>query len=431
FLIFTLTVNSRVFAGQEPRPGQQTRSLTIQEAVKLTLEHAPEMRIAESQAERAGAAIRESRSLNRPQVVTGTGLAYNNGFPLSIEGAAPSIFQVGLSQSLLSKKNNNLIREAEEAGKTSRLGSESTKNDLAARTALVYYRLYRARQLAPIAVERLAGAEKYLEITESISESGRIRPVDISEAQAAVSSARQQLLIVREEADIAEMELRAYTGIPREVSFRVEKPELPGPSTDADAELLYQQTLQNSPEIQQAESDLRSKEFHLEAEKGERLPKINLVGQYALLSKANNYEDYFNKFSRNNYLIGFSVQIPVFDGFRAGARIAAGNQDILEARYRLEQIKTELKLAIKKGLSALRIAKGEQEHAQNEVNAARERLKVEEALRQNGRISLMEYEEARAGLFQKEFAQLEAEQALFERNLELLNLTGTMKTLFQ
>ena len=435
FLIFFLATAGlgNVYGAtmSDPNPQTESRILTIQEAVRLALAHSPAILLAESQAIRAGEAVREIRSMNQPQVVTGTGLAYNNGFPLSIEGAAPSIFQIGASQSILSKKNNNLIREAEEAGKASRFNEESTRNELISKTAEAYYRLYQTRKLIALTTDRLEAALAQQEMTESLFQAGRIRPADVTSAKITLSSVRQQLLVAQEQANLAETELISYTGLPVPVSIHTVEPSIESPAFDAGVDTLYQQVLENSPEIHQAEADIRSREFHLEAEKGERLPKLNLVGQYALFSRSNNYEDYFSRFSRNNYLLGLSVQLPVFDGFRTSARVAQSRQEVSEARYRLERLKSDLKLATQRGVSALRIAKGATEHAGNEVAAVRESIQASEALLKSGRLSNSEFEDIKAQLFQKECAQFDAEQILFQRKLELLSITGDIPAALQ
>ena len=124
--------------GADPasRPEAREARLSLDAAIRLALERAPELSVADARAARATEALRETRALNRPQAVTGTGLAYTSGFPLSIEGAAPSLIQVGVTQSILSKKNGNLIREAEEGLKASRIAPEGVRNNLAAHTAL-------------------------------------------------------------------------------------------------------------------------------------------------------------------------------------------------------------------------------------------------------------------------------------------------------
>jgi outer membrane protein len=409
----------------------EIRILTIQEAVQMALSGSPEILIARAQSERSREAVRESRSLNRPQVVTGTGLAYNNGFPLSIEGSAPSIFQVGLSQSLFSKRNNNLIREAEEAGNATRFNEESAGKELATKTAISYYSLHQAREMAALASERLDAAQRQQKITDDLYRAGRVRPVDVTLAQTAASSARQQALVAEEQAMIAETELKNYTGLAESVSIRTLEPRIDSPAFDTEPGILIQQALEKAPEIRQAEADIRARGFHLEAEKGERLPQLNLVGEYALFSRSNNYEDYFSRFSRNNYLLGVSIQLPVFDGFRASSRVAQSRQELLEARYRLQRVQSDLKLAVQRGLSSLRIARGANQLARDEAEAARQNMRASEALLESGKISGNELEDIRARLFQKEYERLESELVLFQRKLELLGIIGNIPVAFQ
>ncbi len=415
-------------ASEENRPGQQpeVRALTVQEAVQLALAHSPDVMLAEAQAARAGEALRESRSLKWPQVATGTGLAYNNGYPLSIEGAAPSIFQIGASQSIFSKKNSNIIREAEESGKASRLGTESARNDLALKTAGVYYEYYRAGKITTLASARLEQALKQQEQIETMLDAGRARPVDVTLARASTTSVRQQLLVAQEQSKLAETELRELTGLSQAVSIRAVEPHIDSPLFEAQGEMLYKQALESTPEILQAEANVRAKEFHVEAEKGESLPQMEIVSEYALFSRANNYADFFNRFTRNNYLLGLSVQVPIFNGFRTSARVAQSRQEVSEMRYRLQSLKSGLKLSIERALSALRIARGASGLARSEVEASREMVQVSETLLESGRISMKELDDSRSQLQQKELSLLDAEQILFQRKLELLRAAGSI-----
>jgi outer membrane protein len=433
-VFFALTVSLFVFhaAAQEisgPKAGN--RALTLQEAVRLALSRSPEVLLAETQAGRARESLRELQSLNRPQIFAGTGLAYNNGYPLSMEGSAPSIVQLSASQSIFSKKNSNLIREAQESGKASSFEADSVRNELASKTALVYYQLYQSHKLVELASDRLAMTRKREEQVEALLEAGRVRPVDATLARTATLSARQQLLVAQEQMALAEKELRQLTGIPETVSIGTSEPQLENPAFSLPAETLYQQALERTPEIRQSEASLRAKEFHVEAEKGERLPKADIIGQYAVFSRANNYADYFNRFSRNNFLLGLSLEVPLFDGFRASSRIAQSKKEVSEARYQLESLKSERRLTIERCLSALRIAGGASELAQSDAVAARETVRVNETLQEAGRISPQEIEESRALLQQKELALLETDQTVFQRKLDLLRAIGAISSALQ
>ena len=162
--------------------------ITLQQAIRMAIDRAPELAVARARAARAGDALREARSLNLPQVVTGTGLAYNNGFPLSLEGSAPSVVQVGVAQALLSKKNKNLILEARENQRASEIGTETSRQELAAKTALAYEELHQGRKLLDLCIARQDSASKQLQVTEALLEAGKIRPVDLTLARAVAAN---------------------------------------------------------------------------------------------------------------------------------------------------------------------------------------------------------------------------------------------------
>ena len=408
----------------------EIRILSLQEAVRLTLSRSPEVLVAEAQAARAREALRESRSSNLPRLFAGTGLAYNNGFPLSIEGAAPSIIQVSASQPVFSKTNANLIREAEESGKAGQLGAESARNELASKTASVYYALFQADTIHALLSAKLDAAAKQQKQIETLLEAGKVRPVETKLARTAVLAARQQILVAQEQTLFAEKELHKLTGLSDTIRIQTVEPNINSPIFELQEEALFQRALESSPGILKAQADVRAKEFHVEAERGGYLPKMELVGQYALFSRTNNYEDYFSRFARNNFLLGLSIQVPVFNA-GTGARVAQSRQETSEARYRLESMKSNLKLDIQRGLGALRIARGAVDLGRSDIDAAREMVKVSETLMEAGRISEKDLEESRAQLLQKELALLDADQALFQRELELLHSTGATGTALQ
>ena len=411
----------------------EDRTLTLEEAVRLALAHSPDTRLAAAESRQAEAALRETRSINLPQAVIGTGAAYNNGFPLSVEGSAPSIFRFEAYQPIFSMKNKNLIREANESTKAARFGSDIVANELAARTALVYAQLDQARKITTLTEKRLLATQKQQELAEISLEAGRVRPVDVARGKAAIAASKQQLLSAQEEATVAEAELRELTGlggIENMISIRTVSPVLESTIYKMNADELFEKTAAASPEIRQAETKIRAREFHVAAEKADRYPRIVAVGEYAMFSRANNYEDYYNRFERNNYLLGISAQFPLFDGFQSGARLARSRQEVSAEQLKLQQLKSDLRINIQKGLSALRVARGAVEVATSDLDVAEEMLKVNDVLFASGRIGESEMTEARLQVEQKELARLEAESNLFQHQLELLRVTGSVLSLF-
>jgi len=418
------------FASNRSGDDCQPRPLTIQEAVRMALAHSPEVLLAKAQSLRAGHAVGEIRSLNLPQITTGTGLAYNNGFPMSIEGSAPSIFEVNATQSIFSKTNKNLMREAEETSKASELGDASVRNNIASRTALLYYALHQARRIISLTSERLELARRQQSHVENLLAAGKARNLDATVAKAAVRSLEHALLGAREQERIAEAELKETTGLSESETVVTADPHVDTPVFSMQEDDLFRQALESSPEVRQAEALARAKEFRIEAAKGENYPQINLVSRYSLFSRVNKYEDFFRNFVRNNFVIGVSLQIPVFNGFRTKERVAQSREEALEARYRLQSLQSDLKKNLRRAHSDLRIAQDAVELAQIEVSAAQETLQVNEALLHSGRISAKQFEEFVSARRQKELAQLEADGDLFQRKITLLRTMGLAASTF-
>jgi outer membrane protein len=406
----------------DPVSAANSRKLTIQEAVQMALTHSPEILLAETQVKRTEEVLKETRSLNLPQAEMSTGYAYNNGFPMG----APSIFKIGGSQAILNSKNANLVRESKEAVKAGQLGTDLSRNELASKAITVYYQLHQARLIIALSSSRLDRTRKQQKILESSLEAGKVRSIELTMAKTAAAAVQQQLLVAQEQAKIAEAELQELTGLPGTTSIQTLDPVLESAIYDLDAETIFQQSIKSNPEILRAESAIKVKEFHAAAEKGENHPKLDAVTEYSLFSRANNYEDYYRRFERNNFLVGFSLRIPLFNGFRTSARVAQSNHEADEERYKLQKIKSDLKINIQRGLSALRIARGASDVAAGDLAAAKEMLEINNVLLESGRISMKEAEEAQLQLQQKELSKLEADQTLFQRKLELLRITGNV-----
>src|SRR6202030_3186765 len=68
--------------------------ITLRRAVELALKHETASSIAPADEQRSFANYRELRNNWIPQVTAGAGLGWSYGFPLSLEGAAPSLFNI-------------------------------------------------------------------------------------------------------------------------------------------------------------------------------------------------------------------------------------------------------------------------------------------------------------------------------------------------
>ena len=95
--------------------------LTLKHAVELALKHANGIAIAAADEQHASASYRELRNSYIPQLTAGAGIGWSDGFPLSLEGAAPSLFNVNAQSALINPALKDFIRAAQSDVKVSAL----------------------------------------------------------------------------------------------------------------------------------------------------------------------------------------------------------------------------------------------------------------------------------------------------------------------
>src|SRR5262249_19211145 len=85
---------------QEPASGKG-QPLAFRTAIELALKNSTTTGMSQADQRRARAAVTQVRDVFLPQTVLGSGLGASYGFPLSLEGAAPALFNVNFQGALL------------------------------------------------------------------------------------------------------------------------------------------------------------------------------------------------------------------------------------------------------------------------------------------------------------------------------------------
>src|SRR5690349_3159405 len=88
------------------------KPLAFHTAIELALKNSATTGLAQADLQRARATVSQSRDVFLPQMVLGSGLGFSYGFPLSLEGAAPSVFNVNFQGALLNAAQRDFIRAA-------------------------------------------------------------------------------------------------------------------------------------------------------------------------------------------------------------------------------------------------------------------------------------------------------------------------------
>ena len=166
------------------------------------------------------------------------------------------------------------------------------------------------------------------------------------------------------------------------------------------------------------------------AARASRFPKLDVIGQYSLLGRFNNYDEFFRRFQRHNWQAGVAVELPIFGSRGAAAEVARARLEERELEVRRETKRSELELQGQRALAALREAERRAELARQEREFARESLDVLLARFEEEQVSLDELERARVLESTAWGGLVSSRYALAKARLGVVYATGRIRDAF-
>src|SRR5579872_2353611 len=129
----------------------EIRPMTLRQAVATAVRQNPDIALARLEEEKARYGVRVARDPFFPHIKAGSGLAYSNGFPMSIEGSAPSIVQANASQFIFNRQQSFSVAQAREDARGASLAVTSKRDEVAFRIASLYLDAERALRIGALA----------------------------------------------------------------------------------------------------------------------------------------------------------------------------------------------------------------------------------------------------------------------------------------
>jgi outer membrane protein TolC len=402
----------------------EVRPMTMRQAVETALKQNSDTALARLDEEKARQGVRLARDPFIPQIGVGSGLAYSNGFPMSIEGSAPSIVQAQATQYLFNRPQMYAIAQAKENAKGAATAVTAAQDEIAYRTAALYLDAERAARVGELARKDAESLTRVLEAVQTQVKEGRALPLAAKQAEFSAAQARAAAEALADEQATAETALALVLGFGAEDRVRPAVETRPAPAIPESEALAISAALESNKQLKQLESQVAAKELQMKGEKAARLPRADLVAQYAVLGRFNNYDRFYNAFQRNNGQIGVSLQLPILPGPGISARVAQTTSDVARLKIEQRNVRNRLSADLQAAFRDIRKADTAAEVARLDLEAARERLSVALAQMQEGRVSLRDVEEARVVENGKWMAFYDAQYAAEKAKWNVLRLTG-------
>ena len=406
--------------------GAADHPMTLRQAVETALKQNSDITLSRLDEEKARQGVRLAKDPFLPRITVGSGLAYTSGFPMSIEGSAPSVLQANATASLFNRQQTLALAQAKEDSRGASISTESKLGEVAFRTASLYLDAGRAARIGALARKDAASLQQVMDTVRAQVQEGRALP--LTEKQAAYNMARASALADGLDDDCAAAETSlavalGFTAEDRIIPVDRETPALTLPDSE---EAAVQTALQSNLDIRQLQSQIASKEIEMRGEKAARLPRADLVAQYGMLAKFNNYAQYFQRFQRNNGQIGVSFQLPIFAGPGVSAQTARAAADVTRLKIECDNQRNRIRSDIQASFREVKKSQTAAEVSRLDLEVAREQLSVDLAQMQEGRATLRQVEEARIVENDKWIAFYDAQYGIDRARWNVLRLTGQL-----
>jgi outer membrane protein len=404
----------------------EVRTVTLPQVLELAMSQSAEAALARLDESKAAHAIRAARDPFFPKIFAGSGLAYSSGFPLSIEGSAPSILEARAIASVFNQPQKMMLEKARADEKTAGISSSIRQDEVGYRAAVLYVEAGRLAAAVRAAREQLAALERVSDTVKARVEAGRELPIEARRAVLRIAQARQRIVRLEAAQADAETQLAILLGMADGVRARPAEPEAPirvAVSSEGDAVVA---ALQNNKELRRLEAVVIAKGFERRSHEAARLPRLDLVAQYGLFSRFNNYDKFFNRFQRHNGQFGVSIQIPLLPSQASKAQISIVDTELAGLKTQLNAERGRTSAQARKAWAEIAAQEASVEVANLDLQVAREQTTLLLALLDEGRAAQRQLEEARFAENEKWMALFDARFGLDRARLELLKETGTL-----
>ncbi len=411
--------------------GHPQRAMGIREAVNLAMQEDPDAQLARLEIEKSATDLALVRAEGTPTLRAGSGLGATYGIPQSIQGAVPSIAQLTVIQPLIDPRRPRRVDEAREIARSREFASEAAAEQSAYRTALLFLDF-------ALSTTDLGRLRRELESFQRIEQLVVARVAEGTEVQLAASRsrldaarARERVVSTESRAALLESELKSLLGLGADVGIRPEG----GPE---EISAIVSDTVQQAgmsgsgehPDMKALNARVRAARFRVRSARADRLPRLDLVGQYALLARFNNYDEFFRRFERHNWQAGVAFEIPLFQGRGVAEKVAQARLEERELELRQDARETAIALERERSEATLHEAQRLCLLAKQELEFARERLGVLLAQFDEGLIAMDELERGRVLESNAWGGLIAAQYEVAKARLATLHATGSVHKAF-
>jgi outer membrane protein len=331
-------------------------------------------------------------------------------------------FYVGSSMTLFhGLVNYNTIMKNKYQVLASEQDLERFRDDISMNIALAYLQILLNQELVNATAAQVELTKQQIERTRKMVDAGGLAKGNLLEIEAQAAREELQLVNLQNQLTLSVLALSQMLELPNTEDFAVAIPviTLSDTTVKGDPAVIYSIAEKKRPEVLSAEYQLRQAEYDLAIARGGRSPRLSLAANMGTAYSDNRVhpvtlEKYSFKDQLNdnlNYGLGFSLSVPIFNGWQVNTGIRNSRLGIENSKYALENTKKQLYKTIQQAFTDATGALKKYYASQKAVASMEEAYRYSEQKFSIGMLTAVEYNQAKTQLLN---AQSEMSQAKYE-----------------
>jgi outer membrane protein TolC len=288
-------------SGSTSLMAQDTKTLTLSEAIDLTVKNSKQLKVSRAKLDEATAAVREAKDHKLPNVsISGSYLRVNSPNvslktekdPNSGGGTAsstPDVSQAayGIANVTLPVYQGLRIRYGIESAKflerAASLDADNDQEEIVLNAINAFTNLYKAKAAVNIVKENLQQSRQRVNDFTNLEKNGLLARNDLLKAQLQTSNAELTLLDAENNWKLASVNMALMLGLPEQTVITPDSASLVAPGAIKTLDEYEQASFQHRKDIAALSLRRQAAAFGTKSVKGEMMPSVNVTGGYVAL----------------------------------------------------------------------------------------------------------------------------------------------------
>ena len=404
-------------------------SLSLQQAIKLTLTNQPLLNQAAEEINAAEAKIKEQNSFYYPRVKgdisytrigpvptiqfggIGFTLAPNNNYDAHIS-ASQLVYDFGQRSALV-----DLVRSY-------KLSSEDKlrliKNNLSYQTVQIFYTILFTEKSIAVKNEQINTLKKHIELTNKKVQSGSATDFDVLTTEVRVASAENQKIDLENNLNKEKIYLKSLLGWPSDKELNLSGEFRIDTALTGD-ESLIAEAFQKRPEIKLAKDAENSAMVSKQVASLTDKPTLSIIASYGF---KNGFEPNLDVL-RGNWAAGINASIPIFNGNLKDAKVEEAEANLKSSSAKISELERKIRTQVEQAATDLKASKSKIKTSELQVRQARDAVSRAEVKYRDGVITNLDLIDAETSLSEAELLRLRVTYENIINTYSLMEAIGT------